>query len=76
MALTNDDGTIVAVNRRLTQMFGYEQGELIGRPVEVLVPPDVRDAHRHYPGCLCAGGADHGERARLVGLRRDGATCR
>ena len=34
VVLTDDDGTIVAVNRRLTQLFGYEQAELTGRPVD------------------------------------------
>jgi anti-anti-sigma factor len=76
VALTDDDGTIVAVNRRLTQMFGYQQAELAGRPVEVLVPADVRDAHRHYRAAYARAPQPRimGERARLVGLRRDGAT--
>jgi PAS domain S-box-containing protein len=76
VALTDDDGTIVAVNRRLTQMFGYEQAELAGRSVEVLVPPDVRDSHRHYRADYARTPQTRimGERARLVGLRRDGAT--
>jgi anti-anti-sigma factor len=36
--LTEDDGTIVAVNRRLSQLFGYEEAELTGSLVDVLLP--------------------------------------
>jgi anti-anti-sigma factor len=76
VALTNDDGTIVAVNMRLTQMFGYEGAELTGRSVDVLVPADVRDAHRRYRAAYAQAPQARimAERARLVGLRRDGAT--
>jgi PAS domain S-box-containing protein len=76
VALTDDDGTIVAANRRLTDMFGYEQAELTGRPVDVLVPADLREAHsRHRAAYARAPQARvMGERARLVGLRNDGVT--
>ncbi len=76
LALTTDDGTIVAVNRRLREMFGYEQDDLIGRPVEVLVPADLRDAHRRYRTAYAQAPQARAmaDRARLVGLRRDGIT--
>ena len=60
VVLTDDEGTIVAVNRRLTQLFGYEPAELAGRPVDVLVPADLRDAHRR-------------DRAGYAGRRRHGS---
>ena len=76
LALTAGDGQIVLVNRRLADMFGYEHLELIGRPVETLVPADLRAAHRGYragyeraPEARPMGG-----RARLVGLRKDAST--
>lgn len=74
--LADDDGTIVAVNRRLAQLFGYEQAELTGRSVDVLVPADLRDAHRRYRAAYTRAPRPRvmGERSRLVGLRRDGVT--
>jgi len=38
-------GDIVFANRALLQMFGYAADELVGQPVEVLVP--VKDANTH-----------------------------
>ena len=76
VALTDDDGTIVAVNRRLTQLFGYEQAELTGRSVDTLLPPDLRDAHRRHRAAYARAPQARamGDRSRLVGLRRDGVT--
>jgi anti-anti-sigma factor len=76
VVLTDDDGAIVAVNRRLTQLFGYEEAELTGRPVDVLVPADLRDAHRSYRAGYVRAPQERvmAERSRLVGLRRDGVT--
>lgn len=74
--LTDDDGAIVAVNRRLAQLFGYQEAELTGRPVEVLIPADLRDAHRRYRAAYARAPRARvmAERSRLVGLRRDGVT--
>ena len=76
VALTDDDGMLVLVNRRAEEMFGYEHAELIGQPVESLVPADLRAAHRsHRAGYAQAPTArPMGVGARLVGLRKDGAT--
>jgi two-component system, cell cycle sensor histidine kinase and response regulator CckA len=39
------DGRVVLVNVRAEQMFGYPRHELIGQPIEILVPDVLRDAH-------------------------------
>jgi diguanylate cyclase (GGDEF)-like protein/PAS domain S-box-containing protein len=39
------DGTIDFVNERAEELFGYEHGELVGRPVPVLWPERLRDAY-------------------------------
>jgi anti-anti-sigma factor len=76
LALTGEDGTIVLVNRRCAEMFGYEREEMIGLPVETLVPFDVRAAHRDYRVGYGRNplARPMGDRARLAGVRKDGAT--
>jgi len=76
VALADDDGALALVNRRLEHMFGYGHGELLGQPVEALIPADLRTAHRsHRAGYAQAPRArPMGVGARLVGLRKDGAT--
>jgi anti-anti-sigma factor len=76
VVLTDDDGVLVLANRRAEDMFGYVSGELIGQPVESLVPADLRAAHISQR----AGYAQQptarpmAARARLSGQRKDGST--
>jgi anti-anti-sigma factor len=76
IALADDGGVLALTNRRLEEMFGYERGELTGRRVESLIPADLRAAHvRHRAGYAADGRARlMADGARLVGLRKDGAT--
>ena len=76
VALTDDDGVLALVNQRLEDMFGWQPGELTGRPVESLIPADLRAAHRSQrAGYAQAPKArPMGAGARLIGLRKDGAT--
>ena len=46
IVMTNMDGTIVLANRQADLIFGYPAGQLIGQPIEILVPESVRDVHR------------------------------
>jgi PAS domain S-box-containing protein len=45
---------IVLVNRHTERLLGYRREELIGQPIELIVPPAFRerydDIHRHYLG--------------------------
>lgn len=41
------DGTITFANERTAQLFGWESDELVGRPVEELVPCEIAGRHRH-----------------------------
>jgi PAS domain S-box-containing protein len=43
--LTNGEGNIVLINPAGDRMFGYEVNELIGKPIETLVPLSVRHDH-------------------------------
>jgi anti-anti-sigma factor len=76
LVLIGKDGKIALVNRRCAEMFGYKRGELIGLPVDSLVPSDVRAAHVGYRAGYgqAPQARPMGERSRLAGLRKDGAT--
>jgi PAS domain S-box-containing protein len=41
----NSDGIIVMANAQTEIVFGYHPGQLLGEPIEVLVPDDVKDMH-------------------------------
>jgi len=76
VTLTDEDGALVIVNRRMAEMFGYLPGELDGQPVEVLIPADLRSAHvghrADYERAPTARLMGIGE--RFVGLRKDGSS--
>jgi anti-anti-sigma factor len=76
LALTAEGGDIVLVNRRCAEMFGYQREELAGRPVESLVPSSLQAAHRTHRIAYeqAPSARPMGERARLVGVRKDGGT--
>ena len=76
MLVTDLDGQIVWLNSRADQLFGYTRAELIGQPVEILVPETLRAMHElkragyagqpHY--------RDVGTPLELYGRRKDGST--
>jgi anti-anti-sigma factor len=76
IVLADDDGVLALVNRRLEHMFGYERGELLGQPVELLIPADLHAAHRGHRAAYARAprARPMGAGARLVGLRKGGAT--
>jgi PAS domain S-box-containing protein len=69
-------GRIVFANQAGESLFGYQRHDLVGRQVEILVPPHAR--HQH-PGHRCDYAADPrprpmGTGPQLHGARRDGST--
>ena len=76
LLLATHDGKIALVNRRCAEMFGYRREELTGLPVDALVPSEVRTAHQGYRAGYHREPEPRpmAERARLVALRKDGAT--
>lgn len=45
LLVANKSGKILVANHRLEEMFGYNADELIGQPVEVLIPANLRHKH-------------------------------
>ncbi|MCE5278517.1 MAG: chemotaxis protein CheB [Planctomycetaceae bacterium] len=71
VVLTSEDGTITLVNRQAQSLFGYEQTELVGLAVEVLMSrenhPSLRAAFNAGLGqCALGAGGD------LLAVRKDG----
>jgi PAS domain S-box-containing protein len=69
------DGRIVVVNSQTEKLFGYSRDELIGEPVELLVPERFRDAHPQQRGgfFVDARARPMGAGRDLYGLRKDGS---
>ena len=44
--VTDQDGRIQGTTRRAEELFGYEPGELVGEPIETLIPSEHRERHR------------------------------
>lgn len=51
MVVVNSNGHIERVNVQVERMFGYKREELLGKPVEVLIPERFRQQHiKHRAG--------------------------
>ncbi|MFI4939340.1 MAG: PAS domain S-box protein [Burkholderiales bacterium] len=71
--IANPMGRIVLVNTQGEQLFGYKRGELLGKPIEILLPERYRTSHighrSHYfsqPRTRSMGAG-----LELNGLRKD-----
>jgi PAS domain S-box-containing protein len=75
MVLVDTNGKIVLVNAQTEKLFGYDRAELIGEPVEILIPPRFRRAHpgqrAHYAEAPRIRAMESG--LELYALRRDGS---
>lgn len=74
MVIVNGDGMIQLANAALEGLFGYRREELVGRPVELLIPERYRARHpEHRTGFFAAPRArPMGAGLELAGVRKDG----
>ena len=76
MVCVEADGRIALVNAQVENLFGYGRDELIGQPVEMLVPDDARTFHARHRAGYAADPRPRPMSAglQLAGRRRDGST--
>jgi len=68
-------GSIAFVNREGSSLSGYAAGEIEGRPVETLLPMDMREPHARYRQEFVDSDQTRPRAGRvLVALRKDGET--
>ncbi len=72
--VADDQGAIQLVNTRVEELFGYSRAELLGQPVECLVPDQFRPGHESHRAQYRADARPRamGARTLLYGRRRDG----
>lgn len=75
MVIVNARGEIVLVNTQTEQLFGYQRQELLGKPIEILIPARFAAGHpaarssffdKAQPRAMGAG-------SELYAMRRDGS---
>jgi PAS domain S-box-containing protein len=74
MVIAKEDGAMVLVNHQAVQLFGWTREEMLGNPIEMLVPLRLRAQHpAHRRGFFTQPRARAmGVGLDLYGLRKDG----
>ena len=75
LIVVNDEGTIVMINPRIEEIFGFSHNEIIGEKIEILIPREYHKGHKknrenytHEPAKRSMGtGMD------LSGVKKDGS---
>jgi two-component system, LuxR family, sensor kinase FixL len=75
MIMVNQEGQITLANQQAEKTFGYPREELLGCPIEMLVPERLRSGHRGFRhDYLCDPQArPMGAGRELFGRRKDGS---
>jgi two-component system, sensor histidine kinase PdtaS len=68
-------GCITMINPRSLEMFGYAAEELIGQPIEILVPSELTSSHRRHRETYLQHPSTRrmSERTELYAKRKDGS---
>jgi PAS domain S-box-containing protein len=74
MVMVDESGVILMVNTQTERLFGYSREELIGRPIETLIPERFRPQHPSHRKRFFAAPSVRGLGAGrdLFGRRKDG----
>jgi PAS domain S-box-containing protein len=74
MVIVDPQGKIVLVNKQTETIFGYTREQLLGSPVEILIPQDIRTGHVEKRAAFTASPQlrPMGQKAELFGVTREG----
>jgi PAS domain S-box-containing protein len=77
IVIADSDGRISIVNHQASALFGYPAGELIGQPVELVIPERLRDRHADHRRDYERGPTVRamGSGLQLLARRKDGSVC-
>jgi PAS domain S-box-containing protein len=69
------EGKIRSWNSAATALFGFTEDEVIGEPIELIIPERFRKAHQEGMHRVTSGGPSHviGKTVELAALRKDGS---
>jgi PAS domain S-box-containing protein len=75
LILVDNKGVIKLVNPRTAEMFGYDEGEMIGHPIEILIPTKFHGNHSAHRDRYIEKPSKRnmGAGMNLWGRRKDGA---
>lgn len=66
IVVSDEQGTIVSTNPAVNKMFGFDEDELTGKPLTILMPEPDRSRHDKYiSDYLCSGNR------RMIGIVRE-----
>jgi PAS domain S-box-containing protein len=69
------EGNIRSWNSAATALFGYAEAEVIGEPIDVIIPERFRKSHQEGIRRVSSGGPSHviGKTVELAAIRKDGS---
>jgi len=75
IVIADEQGRILLVNGQTEELFGYDRRELLGQPVELLLPGRFRPRHVHHRADFLAEPRTRpmGQGLELFGRRKDGS---
>lgn len=75
MVIADEHGIIKMINLQTSKIFGYSAAELLGQPVEILMPDAIRLQHQQSRNAFRSNPhvRTMREGADMVGLRKDGS---
>jgi PAS domain S-box-containing protein len=76
MLIVGQDGKIQLANHQAEKLFGYKRIDLVGRPVEILIPADFRGEHHNHRNTFFASPRRRpmGAGLNLMAERADGSS--
>jgi PAS domain S-box-containing protein len=69
------EGNILSWNKAASAMFGFTEAEVLGKPIEIIIPDRFRKPHAEGIKRVSSGGPSHviGKTVELAAIGKDGA---